>query len=155
MGGPKWRKGGPSERTLRYHNSIVNIHFSRSFEKTINDRGQCYTFNNVDLHGHHGGDEQPKIRTVQGCGKSKGLRLVLDTHMLGSRMMRREGYMVYVTVNGVITHKVPFKVDLPFHGEYNFYLHGLHFITSSQRFRDWNEDMQVSRNDALNKMKNL
>ena len=117
--------------------------YCKSFMPTINDRGQCYTYNNVNLHG----DELYKdfgIRTVQGCGKSKGLRLALDTHKLYEKSKgRQDGFMVYVTVNGVITHKVPFKVTLPFHGEYSFYLHGLHFIASSPRFTDWNSEYQV------------
>ena len=53
------------------------------------------------------------------------------------------GFMVFVKVPGVVTHKVPFIAAPDFHGEYNFNMHGLHYIDASQEFRNWNKEKQV------------
>ena len=111
--------------------------YCHSFQPVMNDRGQCYSYNNLKIHSDEGANgEAIKVRQVAGCGKRKGMRLVIDTHnmhnMVPSQWKTREGFIIYVTVNGVITHKVPFVVyPRDFHGEYNIYLHGLHFITGS------------------------
>ena len=60
------------------------------------------------------------------------------------------GYLVYITVPGVVTHKVPYRVDPSFFGEYNFLLHGLHYITASNEFLEWNKEAQVCLLDPLN-----
>ena len=53
------------------------------------------------------------------------------------------GFAVYVTVPGVVTHKVPFIATSAFHGEYNFNIHGLHFIDASEEFIKWNKEKMV------------
>ena len=45
--------------------------------------------------------------------------------------------------------KVPFDVDTSFNGEYNFLLHGLHFIDASADFIDWNRDAKVINSAML------
>ena len=51
--------------------------------------------------------------------------------------------MVYVTVPGVVTHKVPFVAAANFHGEFSFNMHGLHYIDASNEFREWNKEKKV------------
>ena len=51
--------------------------------------------------------------------------------------------MVYVTVPGVVTHKVPFVAAPNFHGEFSFNMHGLHYIDASNEFREWNKEKKV------------
>jgi hypothetical protein len=51
--------------------------------------------------------------------------------------------MVFITVPGVVTHKVPFIATPDFNGEYNFNIHGLHYIDASEEFRRWNKEKQV------------
>lgn len=41
---------------------------------------------------------------------------------------KAEGYVVFITLNGVVTSKLPFFVSPDFEGEHNFYLHGIHVI---------------------------
>jgi hypothetical protein len=53
------------------------------------------------------------------------------------------GFMVFITVPGVVTHKVPFIATPDFNGEYNFNIHGLHYIDASEEFRRWNKEKQV------------
>ena len=53
------------------------------------------------------------------------------------------GYKVFITIPGVVTHKVPFNVDPSFYGEYDFLAHGLHYITASTPFLEWNKENQV------------
>jgi len=38
---------------------------------------------------------------------------------------------------------VPFTVDPSFHGEYSFFLHGIHHITPSEAFRAWNRENRI------------
>ena len=45
---------------------------------------------------------------------------------------------------GVVTHKVPFTATSDYNGEYNFNIHGLHYIDASEEFREWNKDKKVS-----------
>jgi hypothetical protein len=53
--------------------------------------------------------------------------------------------MVFITVPGVVTHKVPFIATPDFNGEYNFNIHGLHYIDASEEFRRWNKEKQVKQ----------
>ncbi len=46
---------------------------------------------------------------------------------------------MYVTVPGVVTHKVPFTVDSSYHGEHHFFVHGIHYVTASEAFVEWNK----------------
>ena len=41
---------------------------------------------------------------------------------------RAKGYRVFITLNGVVTSKLPQYVAPDFDGEHNFYLHGIHYI---------------------------
>ena len=50
---------------------------------------------------------------------------------------------MYVTVPGVVTHKVPFVAAPNFHGEFSFNMHGLHYIDASNEFREWNKEKKV------------
>ncbi len=109
--------------------------------------GTCYTFNSADL----GTDpERPvqssRTRNVMGCGKNKGLSIVLDRNeLLWSNFLGRKGShpVVYITVPDEVTHKVPFVIDPSFKGEHNFYVHGIHYITSSQDFAEWNGERMM------------
>ncbi|XP_059093651.1 uncharacterized protein LOC131888743 [Tigriopus californicus] len=122
-------------------------HYCHSFQTTFNDHGLCYTFNNFDLgFDDRATNEAVQVRKVQGCGKSKGLRVIIDNHKfatLGSRNTPGSKFQVYVTVPGVVTHKVPFKMDPTYHGEHSIYLHGIHYIDSSIQFKAWNKDMKA------------
>ena len=51
--------------------------------------------------------------------------------------------MVFITVPGVVTHKVPFTATSDYNGEYSFNIHGLHFIDASEEFRRWNKEKNV------------
>ena len=53
------------------------------------------------------------------------------------------GFMVFITVPGVVTHKVPFTATSDYNGEYSFNIHGLHFIDASEEFRQWNKEKNV------------
>lgn len=122
-------------------------HYCHSFQTTFNDHGLCYTFNNFDLgFDDRAANEAVQVRKVQGCGKSKGLRVIIDNHKvatLGKRLTPGSKFQVYVTVPGVVTHKVPFKMDPTYHGEHSIYLHGIHYIDSSEQFKVWNKDMKA------------
>ena len=70
---------------------------------------------------------------VGGCGKDRGLQVILDSQKMFSVMpeevtKRAKGYQVFITLNGVVTSKLPFFVSPKFEGEHNFYLHGIHVI---------------------------
>ena len=56
---------------------------------------------------------------------------------------KNTGYKVFITIPGVVTHKVPFNVDPSFYGEYDFLAHGLHYITASTPFLEWNKEKKV------------
>ena len=60
-----------------------NERYCNSFQTTINEAGLCYTFNNYNL-GTKGMSEDGifKVSKVEGCGRSKGLRLVVDSQKL-------------------------------------------------------------------------
>lgn len=54
-------------------------HYCHAFQMTMNEKGLCYTYNNFNLGSDPTlGDEVVKVRNVKGCGKSKGLQLVVD-----------------------------------------------------------------------------
>ena len=123
--------------------------YCKDFQSTINEEGLCYTWNNVEL-GTSGMIEKGPflIQKVKGCGKTRGFRLVVDSQKLNYRskskyLDKSTAYRVYVTNNGVVTHKVPFNIDPGFHGEYDFLNHGLHFITASKGFVEWNKENGV------------
>ncbi len=130
--------------------------YCNSFQTTVNEVGLCYTINNVDLgtsgmYGPSGmGVSNPlyEVRKVQGCGKKKGFRIVVDSQRLFSAAKTvtkpGEAFKVFVTVPGVVTHKVPFAVDPTFQGEYSFYIHGIHFIDASPQFVEFNKEAKVS-----------
>jgi hypothetical protein len=59
------------------------------------------------------------------------------------------GFMVYITVPGVVTHKVPFTASSDYNGEYNFNIHGLHYIDASDEFRRWNKEKKVTGDKSL------
>ena len=54
------------------------------------------------------------VQKVPGCGKNKGFRVIVDSQMLaykskksfGERNGKSGGFRVYITVPGVVTHKV-------------------------------------------------
>ena len=63
---------------------------------------------------------------------------------------KNTGYKVFITIPGVVTHKVPFNVDPSFYGEYDFLAHGLHYITASTPFLEWNKEKKVvTRGESL------
>ena len=62
---------------------------------------------------------------VSGCGKSKGLQIVVDSKKV------YKGFKVFVTLPGVTTSKVPFLVSPNFQGEHHIILHGIHVIKVS------------------------
>lgn len=71
------------------------------------------------------------LRKVNGCGKHRGFQLVIDSHLMEALSMKNHvslGFKVFITMNGVVTSKVPFHVDPGFWGEYHFSLHGIHTI---------------------------
>ena len=123
-------------------------HFCKGFQATINEVGLCYTYNNYDLGMDPDvDDEKANVRKVKGCGKKKGLRVVVDSHKFATKRYggkeKADGFIVFITVPGVVTHKVPFIVDSEFFGEHHFHLHGIHFIDSSPTFKEWNKEHQV------------
>ena len=68
---------------------------------------------------------------MTGCGRNKGLQLVLDSQRLSTLLPTEflsKGFKVFVTLPGVSTSKVPFLVDPSFQGEHNFFIHGIHVI---------------------------
>jgi hypothetical protein len=72
----------------------------------MNEDGLCYTYNNVDLgtKGMVVEDKNFEVQTVKGCGKNKGLRIVVDSHVLAGKSKQRyksKGFKVYITVPGV------------------------------------------------------
>ena len=72
-----------------------------------------------------------KIRKVTGCGKRNGFQLVVDSQRINSLLPKErliKGFKVFVTLPGVVTAKVPFEADPSYHGEHNFYIHGIHVI---------------------------
>ena len=92
---------------------MAKLHFP--FQTTINEAGLCYTFNNYDLGMDSSASSRPSaisVRNVRGCGKRKGLRVVVDSRRLANQPLfaQAQEFVVYVTVPGVVTHKVPFKV---------------------------------------------
>ena len=122
--------------------------FCRGFQTTVNEVGLCYTYNNFDLGMDPDvTDYQAKVRNVKGCGKKKGLRVAVDSQMMATKPLNKRSkpgkFVVYITVPGVVTHKVPFVVDTQFLGEHNFHLHGIHFIDSSDEFKEWNKENKV------------
>lgn len=131
-----------------------NEKYCNAFQTTINEEGLCYTFNNFNLGTSGISDEDDKIFTVQkvpGCGKSKGFRVVVDSQRLaykskklyGQSQQEKGGFRVFITVPGVVTHKVPFDIDPSYSGEYDFLLHGLHVVDADQGFLDWNQEAKV------------
>ena len=124
--------------------------YCNDFQTTINEKGLCYTYNNYNLGMDPMAREEAfYIRQVKGCGKGKGLQLVVDSQKLSNQHLSKwgtefgEGFEVFITVPGVVTHKVTFTVDPSFNGEHHFYLHGIHFIDASGQFKIWNTDAQV------------
>lgn len=70
---------------------------------------------------------------VEGCGREKGFQLVLDNQRIFSvdkanKSTKDAGYRIFITLNGVVTSRVPYFVLPGFDSEYNFYLHGIHHI---------------------------
>ena len=71
------------------------------------------------------------ILKVAGCGKNKGLQIVLDSHRLSSFMPEgklSKGFKVFLTLPGVTTSKMPFLINPTFKGEHNLILHGIHDV---------------------------
>ena len=68
---------------------------------------------------------------VRGCGKDRGLQLILDSQKMLSALPQNTttvGYRVLITLNGVVTSNLAYHVAPDFDGEHNFYLHGIHYI---------------------------
>ena len=89
-----------------------------------------------------------QVKKVYGCGKTRGLRVVVDSQKLAYRAKRNylkksTGYRVYVTNPGVVTHKVFFNVDPSYAGEYDFMCHGIHVVFASANFAEWNKESGV------------
>ena len=71
------------------------------------------------------------VLKVAGCGKNKGLQIVLDSHRLSSFMPEgklSKGFKVFLTLPGVTTSKMPFLINPTFKGEHNLILHGIHDV---------------------------
>ncbi len=70
--------------------------------------------------------------------------MIIDRHKMWLQPLLRDSpdkhFVVYVTVPGVVTHKVPFTVDASYDGEHHFFIHGIHFITASEAFVEWNKN---------------
>ncbi len=67
------------------HPAYNNSRFCNDFQTTFNEYGLCYTYNNVRLAFEKGKDPHHdgySIRGVAGCGKERGLRMVLDNHRI-------------------------------------------------------------------------
>ena len=70
---------------------------------------------------------------MRGCGRERGFQLILDNQKMLSGLHSNDtkiakGYRVFITLNGVVTSKLPQYVAPDFNGEHNFYLHGIHYI---------------------------
>eukprot|EP00094_Tigriopus_californicus_P011134 TCALIF_10745-PA protein Name:"Similar to ppk28 Pickpocket protein 28 (Drosophila melanogaster)" AED:0.17 eAED:0.17 QI:0/0/0/0.66/1/1/3/0/792 len=126
--------------------------FCNAFQTVFNDHGLCYTYNNFKLGMENiskdslHNSEVFKMRSVAGCGKDRGLQLVVDNHRLTSLLppsKESRGFKVFITLPGVVSSKVPFIVDTSFYGEHSFYLHGIHHIRTSEAFQNWNEDNKI------------
>lgn len=120
--------------------------YCQGFQTTINEVGLCYSYNNYDLgKDPEAGPEAIQVRNVAGCGKKKGLQVIVDTQKLATKpaFAKAHGFKVFVTVPGVVTHKVPFDIDPNFQGEHSIYLHGIHYIDSSEEFKEWNKENMV------------
>ena len=71
------------------------------------------------------------VLKVAGCGKNKGLQIVLDSHRLSSFLPEgklSKGFKVFLTLPGVTTSKMPFLINPTFKGEHNLILHGIHDV---------------------------
>ena len=126
---------GPQEsNTHDLKTSYMNAYqesYCNAFQTTFNELGICYTINNLDQGFDDTKNGSRPLLKVKGCGKSKGLKLVLDSQRLSSMLpkgTRSKGFKVFVTLPGVTTSKVPFLVNPSFKGEHNFFLHGIHVI---------------------------
>ena len=129
--------------------------YCEDFQPTFNENGLCYTYNNHELgmiafegaDADHRAERSFQVRKVKGCGKKKGFTLIVDNHDTFNAYTpgvgRLKGFKVFVTVPGVVTHKVPFPIDVQFNGEYSLLHHGIHYIDSSVDFEIWNADKQV------------
>ena len=76
-------------------------------------------------------DNYVNIRNVTGCGRKRGLQLVLDSQTMASILPKKylaKGFKVFVTIPGVVTSKVSFLADPTFQGEHNFFIHGIHVV---------------------------
>ena len=76
-------------------------------------------------------DHVNPVMKVAGCGKNKGLQIVVDSHKLASMLPEgsfSKGFKVFVTLKGVTTSKVPFLINPTFKGEHNLILHGIHDV---------------------------
>ena len=113
------------------------------FQPTFNDYGLCYTFNNFRQgmrfrFGQTSLAPNLELRKVAGCGKESGFQLVIDSHntmKFRSDDMGGKGYLVFVTLPGVVSSKLPYFVDPSFQGEHDFYIHGIHTIEASHNFK--------------------
>ena len=65
---------------------------------TINENGLCYTYNNLDLGLDPRVTETiAQVRNVKGCGKSKGLRVIVDSHgMTAKSIFKKREKVKYV-----------------------------------------------------------
>ena len=66
-----------------------NFSYCDQFQPTFNEAGLCYTLNNVDLGkfsatGRHKNvtSDDFVVRNVKGCGKQRGLRVVIDSQTI-------------------------------------------------------------------------
>ena len=125
----------------KQHGSYIEAYqenYCNSFQTTFNEHGLCYTFNNADQGlddvNNHENPENSRffgVRKVRGCGKKRGLQLVLDSQRMSSLIPKEhltKGFRIFVTLPGVVTSKVPFWADPTFRGEHNFFIHGIHVI---------------------------
>ena len=154
----------PDSETADFDGLEHKSRYCESMQTTFNDYGVCYTFNNVkqflddNLKGNRTGPIRVKIlqnqasrfilmltqlltkivsskvRKVTGCGKDKGLQLVLDANKISRLLPLAEsnqfssGYNVFVTRPGIVNNPIVFNVDPKFDGMHNFHLHGIHVV---------------------------
>jgi hypothetical protein len=131
-----------------------------NFQPTFNEYGLCYTYNNEDLHTNgiysdKGGDitnlngnggNAFNVRKIEGCGKEKGFRLIIDANEMSTRGRHEHGsngYFIFITNPGSVTQKVHFHIHPSYVGEYFFYMHSTNLVRASPEFKDWNENKKV------------
>jgi hypothetical protein len=131
-----------------------------SFQATFNEYGLCYTYNNEDLHTNgiqadKGGDitnvngnggHAFEVKKIEGCGKKKGLRLIIDANEMSTRGRHEHGsngFFLFLTNPGSVSQKVHFHIHPNYVGEYSFHMHSTSLVTASEEFVEWNKEKKV------------